>query len=200
MIGRIIGNYKITEFIAEGGMGTVYKGIHLHIDKVVAIKELHHSLTNYAEFRQRFLNEAQILAKLSHPNVISIIDFIADGNSFYIITEYQEGKTLDNLISNGHFYSVEKCKVLFSQILAGIDFAHKNGVIHRDIKPSNILISNNNLIKILDFGIAKISDTGRSLTRTGTKMGSLLYMSPEQILGKEVDFRTDIYSLGILFF
>lgn len=200
MVGKIIGNYKITDYIAEGGMGTVYKAHHIHIDRIVAVKELHNSLASNIEFKKRFLNEAQILEKLSHPNIISIIDFLTDENSFYIITEYFEGDTLDKLIGNEHFYSIEDCKLLFGKILAGIDFAHKNGVIHRDIKPSNILVSDNNSVKILDFGIAKLNDTGRNLTKTGTKMGSLLYMSPEQILGKEIDLKTDIYSLGILLF
>ncbi len=200
MIGKIIGNYKIIDFIAEGGMGTVYKGYHIHIGKVVAIKELHHSLTNNVEFKQRFLNEAQILAKLTHPNIVSIIDFLEEESSYYIITEFLEGDTLDQVISNNRVYSVEKCKMLFKQILRGIDYAHKNGVIHRDLKPSNILVTIGGSVKILDFGIAKLSDTGRTLTKTGAKIGSLLYMSPEQILGQEVDLRTDIYSLGVLFF
>ncbi len=200
MIGKIISNYKITDFIEEGGMGTVYKGTHIHIDRAVAIKILHQNLTSNPEFRLRFLNEAKILAKLNHPNIVNIYDFIEEGGLFYIVTEFCEGKVLDKLVESGELYSTENCITIFRQILTGIEFAHRNGVIHRELKPSNIIVSSENVAKILDFGIAKLTDTNKSMTKTGTKMGSLYYMSPEQVLGKEVDLRTDIYSLGVLFF
>lgn len=200
MIGKIISNYKITDFIEEGGMGTVYKGHHIHIERAVAIKVLHQNLTSNPEFRLRFLNEAKMLAKMNHPNIVNIYDFIEEGGYFYIVTEFLEGMPLDKLIERDILYSTDNCINIFSQILAGIDFAHRNGIIHRDLKPSNIIVSSDNTAKILDFGIAKLSDTNKSMTKTGTKMGSLYYMSPEQVLGKEVDFRTDIYSLGVVFF
>lgn len=200
MIGKILSNYKITDFIEEGGMGTVYKGHHIHIERAVAIKVLHQNLTGNPEFRQRFLNEAKMLAKMNHQNIVNIYDFIEEGGYFYIVTEFLEGMPLDKLIERDLLYSTDNCISIFRQILAGIDFAHRNGIIHRDLKPSNIIVSSENTAKILDFGIAKLSDTNKSMTKTGTKMGSLYYMSPEQVLGKEVDFRTDIYSLGVLFF
>ncbi|MFZ1323053.1 MAG: serine/threonine-protein kinase [Ignavibacteria bacterium] len=200
MIGKVIGNYKITEFIEEGGMGTIYKGTHIKLERTVAVKKLHQNLTSNPQFKERFLNEAKILAKLSHPNIINIYDFLEDEEQFYIVAEFVEGKPLDYMISNNMLSSTEQKIQLFKQILKGIGYAHISGVVHRDIKPSNVMIQNDEAAKILDFGIAKLSDSSRSLTKTGTKMGSLYYMSPEQVLGKNLDERTDIYSLGVLFF
>ncbi|MBX7044247.1 MAG: serine/threonine protein kinase [Ignavibacteria bacterium] len=200
MIGKIISNYKITDFIEEGGMGTVYKGHHIHIERAVAIKVLHQNLTGNPEFRQRFLNEAKILAKMNHNNIVNIYDFIEQDGYFFIVTEFLEGMPLDKLIEANRLYSTDNSVSIFRQILSGIDYAHRNGIVHRDLKPSNIIVSSDYTAKILDFGIAKLSDTNKSMTKTGTKMGSLYYMSPEQVLGREIDFRTDIYSLGVVFF
>lgn len=137
---------------------------------------------------------------MSHPSIINIYDFIESDGKYFIITEFVEGKSLADLISGNDLNSVELILNLFRQLLNGISYAHDNGIIHRDLKPSNIMVQSDNTIKILDFGIAKLSDSSKSLTKTGTKMGSLFYMSPEQVLGKEVDLRTDIYSLGIVLF
>lgn len=200
MIGKIISNYKITDFVEEGGMGTIYKGSHIKLERAVAIKILHQNLTSNPQFKERFLNEAKILAKLSHPNIINIYDFIEQDGQYYIVAEFVEGKPLDKLISGNQINSIELALQLFRQILSGIGYAHSNGVVHRDIKPSNIMIQSDNTVKILDFGIAKLSDSSKSLTKTGTKMGSLYYMSPEQVLGQNLDSRTDIYSLGIVLF
>lgn len=200
MIGKIISNYKITDFVEEGGMGTIYKGSHIKLERPVAIKILHQNLTSNPQFKERFLNEAKILAKLSHPHIINIYDFIEEDGQFYIIAEFVEGKPLDKLILSNRINSTEQVLVLFKQILSGIGYAHSNGVVHRDIKPSNVMIQPGNTVKILDFGIAKLSDSSKSLTKTGTKMGSLYYMSPEQVLGKNLDSRTDIYSLGVVLF
>ncbi len=197
MINKIINNYEITDFIDEGGMGTVYKGINIKLERPVAIKVLHSSLTNNPEFRLRFLNEAKILAKLSHPNIINIYDFIEFENKFYIVTEFLEGKTLEKIIESNEVRSLSDRVNFFRSVLEGMQYAHSNSIIHRDIKPSNIFILKNNSVKILDFGIAKLSQTGSNLTRTGTRMGSISYMSPEQVLGKEVNQSSDIYSLGI---
>ncbi|MBK8383801.1 MAG: serine/threonine protein kinase [Ignavibacteria bacterium] len=200
MIDKIISNYKITDFIEEGGMGTIYKGSHIKLERAVAIKILHQNLTSNPQFKERFLNEAKILAKLSHPNIINIYDFIEQDGQYYIVAEFVEGKPLDKLISGNQINSIELALQLFRQILSGIGYAHSNGVVHRDIKPSNVMIQQDNTVKILDFGIAKLSDSSKSLTKTGTKMGSLYYMSPKQVLGQNLDSRTDIYSLGIVLF
>jgi len=200
MIGKIINNYKITDFLEEGGMGTIYRASHLKLTRSVAVKVLHQNLTSNPQFKDRFINEANILAKLSHPSIIHIYDFLESDGQYFIVTEFVEGNSLADLISRNDLFSIELILNLFRQILNGISYAHNNGIVHRDLKPSNIMVQFDNTIKILDFGIAKLSDSSKSLTKTGTKMGSLYYMSPEQVLGKEVDLKTDIYSLGIVLF
>ena len=200
MIGTRIGNYEINSFIEEGGMGTVYSGTHIKLDRKVAVKVLHKNLTSNSQFRERFLNEAKILAKLSHPNIINIYDFIEQDEQYYIITEFVEGISLDKIVADRNAATAEMKLEYFRQILSGIGYAHSHGVVHRDIKPSNVMIEMNTTAKILDFGIAKLSDASKSLTKTGTKMGSLYYMSPEQVLGHVMDSRTDIYSLGVMLF
>lgn len=200
MIGKTILNYRVTSFIDEGGMGSVYSGIHLKLDRKVAIKILHKSFTANPQFKERFLNEAKMLARLSHQNIIGIYDFIEHESDYYIITEFVEGKTLDNLLRSIASLSSSEILNIFKQVLNGIGYAHSCGIIHRDIKPSNVIIDNNGNARILDFGIAKLIDSSSNMTKTGTKMGSLFYMSPEQVLGKPVDNRTDIYSLGVVLF
>lgn len=201
MIGIQINNYKVISKIGDGGMGMVFLAKHLTLERDVAIKKLNNDLTSNDDFKLRFLNEARILAKLNHPSIINIYDFIEEENDFYIIMEYVSGLTLDELLkSNTLSLSVNRALKIFDNILSGFSYAHEQGIIHRDIKPSNIIINQKDEPKILDFGIAKMMQGNYNLTKTGTKMGSLYYMSPEQILGKEIDNRTDIYSLGILLY
>ncbi|MFZ1322672.1 MAG: serine/threonine-protein kinase, partial [Ignavibacteria bacterium] len=149
MIGKIINNYKITEFIEEGGMGTIYKASHLKLTRSVAVKVLHQNLTSNPQFKERFINEANILAKLSHPAIINIYDFIESDGQYFIITEFIEGETLADLISNNELNSIELILNLFRQILNGISYAHNNGIVHRDLKPSNIMVQSDNTVKIL---------------------------------------------------
>ncbi|MGD1008360.1 MAG: serine/threonine-protein kinase, partial [Ignavibacteriaceae bacterium] len=192
-----IQSYEVIEIIGHGGMGIVYKARHEFRKETVAIKSLSHQYVLEPELRKRFRNEAGILDKLDHPNIVKVLDFIEEPDSLNIVMEYVEGRTLDKMIGKevGPI-PYEKALILFEQILRGISYAHQNGVIHRDLKPSNIIVTNDNKIKITDFGIAKVEGSG-SHTKTGTKMGTLYYMSPEQIRGERVDERSDIYSLGI---
>jgi len=199
MIGNIIGNFKIIDFIEEGGMGKVYLARQLTIDREVAIKILDPSLSKNPQFKERFINEANALAKLNHTNIVSIYDFVEYEGNYCIIMEYVKGTTLDNIIENNNIdisFSVN----IINQLLEGLSYAHKQSIVHRDIKPSNIIIDPDNRVKILDFGIAKMVLSNSNLTKTGTRMGSICYMSPEQILGKELDLKTDIYSAGITFY
>ncbi|HEY5535137.1 MAG TPA: serine/threonine-protein kinase [Ignavibacteria bacterium] len=201
MIGRIIQNYKITAKIAEGGMGTIFYGEHKTLNRPVAIKQLHANFTSNEQFKKRFVNEAKILAQLNHPNIISVYDLIEDGGEFFIIMEYVKGKTLDVIIEEFDApFNPKRALYIFKQILYGFEYAHKKGVIHRDIKPSNIILQEDDTPKILDFGVAKMLQKEVRITKAGTKMGSLLYMSPEQVLGLDVDVRSDIYSLGVVLF
>ena len=201
MIGQTILSYKIIQKIGEGGMGTVYLGIHEKLNRKVAIKVLNPLLSGNQEIRTRFINEAITLSKLSHTNIVTLFDFADIDNNLYLIMEFIEGTSLDEIISDNSLkLSEERCVFIFKQILSGFAYAHSKGIVHRDIKPSNIILQEDDTPKILDFGIAKIVEGDIKLTKTGTRMGSVLYMSPEQILGNEVDLRSDIYSLGITFF
>ncbi|MCX6159179.1 MAG: serine/threonine-protein kinase [Ignavibacteriae bacterium] len=200
MIGQTIINYKILSQIGEGGMGAVYLAKHATLDREVAVKVLLQQFTNNYEIKERFINEAKTLSKLSHSNIVSLYDFTEIDDNFFLIMEYIEGISLNEFISKSKDFNVLSILNIFKQILSGFEYAHSKGVIHRDIKPSNIILQTNNIPKILDFGIAKIIQGDVNLTRTGVKMGSILYMSPEQILGNEIDIRTDIYSLGILLY
>lgn len=198
---KIIQNYKIISQIAEGGMGTVFYGEHKTLNRPVAIKQLHSNFTNNVDFKNRFVNEAVILAQLNHSNIITIYDLIEEYGNFYIVMEYIQGDTIDEIMNKYRSpFQPQRAMYIFKQILSAFDYAHRKGVIHRDIKPSNIILEEGDKPKILDFGIAKLVSSNLHLTKAGTKMGSVLYMSPEQVLGHDVDHRSDIYSLGILLY
>jgi serine/threonine protein kinase len=202
MVGKRINNYRIISKIGEGGMGIVYLAKHDALpDRKAAINILNPEFTDDEDLKQRFFDEAVVLSSLNHDNIVTLYDFIAEDNYFYLIMEYIEGKGLDEIIKNNYRGLTEnRCLNIFLQILDAFSFAHSRGIIHGDIKPSNIIVQADDTPKILDFGIAKVLQTSMYLTRTGKKIGSLLYMSPEQILGKTIDVRSDIYSLGILLY
>lgn len=195
-----IGSYKILSKIGEGGMGVVYLAEHTKLDRRVAIKILDSSLSTKAQFRQRFLNEANVLAKLNHPNIVSIYDLLEYEEQYCIVMEYVDGLSLSERIEKHGALDSEESTEIILKVLSGLAYAHDRSVVHRDIKPSNIIIGESGTVKVLDFGIAKMLDSNSNLTRTGTKMGSISYMSPEQVLGKELDLKTDIYSLGVTLF
>jgi len=183
--------------IGQGGMGTVYKGVHESLARPVAIKMLHQHLCMDTQLKARFRNEAQLMASLQHPNLVQLYDYREIDNNLILIMEYVEGSPLDEMIGKkvGPIPS-ERTIPLFSQMLKGVQAAHSKGIVHRDIKPSNILITSDERVKVTDFGIAKIAGS-KGMTQTGAKLGTLFYMSPEQIKGEEVDIRTDVYSLGV---
>ncbi|MFZ1461466.1 MAG: serine/threonine-protein kinase [Ignavibacteria bacterium] len=197
MINGIISNYKILKQIGSGGMGMVYLAQHTTLERYAAVKVLNPEYSGNQFFKERFLNEATTLAKLNHPNIVSLYDFIEYEGRLLIIMEYVEGNTLDDFIKQNAYHDEKFVISVVSQILDGLSYAHRQNVVHRDIKPSNIIIGENDVSKILDFGIAKLTQSNAKLTKTGTRMGSVSYMSPEQILGKEADSRSDIYSLGV---
>lgn len=198
--GEKIRDYKILSKIGEGGMGAVYLAEDTSLDKKVAIKVLSPNLLSDPQFVERFKNEAKIQGMLSHPNIITLHSLIMEDSKYLMVMEYVNGKTLKHIISEQGPFSEQKAKKYFLQILDAIGFAHSMGIVHRDLKPSNILIDLNDNVKIMDFGIAKVLGD-RSLTKTGSKMGTIYYMSPEQIRAeKNINQRTDIYSLGIVFY
>ena len=197
-INKKIGNYTITRKIGEGGMASVYEGIHEKLGTKVAIKILSPILARNPQLRQRFENEANFMASLSHPHITRVLDVEEKDETLAIIMELLEGEDLDARVKRTGPLSTNEVKMLFTQVLNAFDYAHSKGIVHRDIKPANIFIDKNNQVKILDFGIAKLFGTGNEMTQTGTQMGTPVYMSPEQVKGeKSIDHRSDIYALGV---
>jgi serine/threonine protein kinase len=196
------GRYRILERIGEGGMAFVYVALDEKLGRKVAIKVLHEHMEKNADIRKRFQLEAQAVSGLDHPNIVKIYDF--SGNSserLWIVTEVINGKNIAEFVSQttGGWLHPIISACLVREICKALEKAHSQGIVHRDIKPENIMITQSGLVKLMDFGIAK--DMGKSrMTLTGTFMGSPSYMSPEQIRGRDVDHRSDLYSLSILFY
>lgn len=200
MLGKILGNrYKILEKAGEGGMARVYKGTDLRLNRYVAIKVLHQQFAGDPEFLRRFQLEAKAAAKLSHPAIVNVYDEGEQEGIHYIVMEYVEGYTLkDTILRNGRFEPTEAARVLL-QICDAIVHAHSQGVIHRDIKPQNILITPEGRVKVTDFGIARAA-ADSTITYGKSLLGSVYYSSPEQVKGSNVDQKSDIYSLGVVFY
>ena len=197
-INKKIGNYTITRKIGEGGMASVYEGVHEKLGTKVAIKVLSPILARNPQLRQRFENEANFMASLSHPHITRVLDVEEKDETLAIIMDLLEGEDLDARVKRTGPLSSTEVKMIFTQVLNAFDYAHSKGIVHRDIKPANIFIDKANQVKILDFGIAKLFGTGNEMTQTGTQMGTPVYMSPEQVKGeKSIDHRSDIYALGV---
>jgi serine/threonine protein kinase len=202
MIGEQVLNYRILSTLGEGGMGAVYLGQHIQLGRQAAIKALHPNLVSNPMIRERFKNEAATMAHLQHNNIVGLYDYLEATNGLFLIMEFVQGKPLDDYIRTVSG-PIPEDKVIdfFVQILDGFEYAHNQGVVHRDIKPSNLVITPTGEVKILDFGIAKLlAGSSKSLTKTGSRMGTVLYMSPEQVKGLEADRRSDIYALGVTLF
>ncbi len=192
---RTIGKYEIVEKIATGGFGTVYKAWDPMIRRAVALKTCE---VPDANVRARVFREAQLAGSLQHPNITTVYEFGVEGIVPFLVQELLSGEDLDRFIARGNPLPLaEKVRILIA-VASALEFAHAAGVIHRDIKPANIRILESGVVKIMDFGIAKSLDSSTSITQDGTAVGSTPYMSPEQIVGEEVDARTDIFSLGIV--
>lgn len=200
MIGQIINNtYRIEQKIGEGGMGAVYRGSDLILDRNVAIKSLRPELAQQPDLVSRFREEARTLARLNHTNVTAIYSFLPHGDNHVMVMEFVAGKPLDEILEDHGALDVVTAARLFCQALEGVAQAHALGIIHRDIKPANLLVTALGEVKVTDFGIARVLGTARQ-TRTGKLIGTLEYMSPEQVRGKESDARSDVYALGILLY
>src|SRR5215470_7344704 len=199
MVGNTIGNYKILAQIGEGGMGAVYRGVDLMLEREVAIKALRPELARQPHIVERFRAEAVTLAKLNHPNIATLHSFFRQGDDFFMVMEFVRGEALDSVLRRSGGMPVERGVPTFCQALEGIDHAHRLGIIHRDIKPANMMLTETGSIKVMDFGIARVLGTAR-MTRQGNIIGTIEYMSPEQVRSQETDARSDIYSLGILLY
>ena len=194
-----IGNCRVLGEIGSGGMAIVYKAIQEPLGRPVAIKALKPSIAVDSQFAKRFEREAHFMAALQHENILHVHDFVKEGGTMYIIMEYVQGIDLYDLLEKTPRLPIEVAAIIALQIARALDYAHFRGIIHRDIKPANIMISKQGEVKLMDFGIAR-DDTLADLTETGTGLGTPSYMSPEQILGDKLDFRSDIFSLGIVLY
>jgi TolB-like protein/tetratricopeptide (TPR) repeat protein len=198
MIGRTISHYRITGEIGAGGMGVVYEAEDLTLGRTVALKFLPPELTRDSAARKRFVQEARAASALDHPNICTIHEVDeSDGHVFIVMARYQ-GETLKDRIARGPL-EVSEALEIASQISAGIAKSHAGGIVHRDIKPGNIFITDDGGVKILDFGLARLAGETR-LTKTGTTVGTVMYMSPEQATGEEVDARSDVWSIGAVLY
>ena len=201
LIGQSLGRYHILEQLGEGGMATVYKAYDTQLDRNVAVKVLLPMRQKSEKFLKRFEREARALAKLSHPNIVGVIDYGKYEELPYLVMEYVPGGTLKQKLTGKPMPWKEVAQIL-APIACALDYAHQQGIIHRDVKPSNILIAESGEPMLSDFGIAKIleADETLDLTGTGVGIGTPEYMSPEQAQGQPVDARSDVYSLGVVFY
>jgi serine/threonine protein kinase len=196
MIGQKIQNYQIESLLGEGGMGTVYKATDLVLGREVALKMLHSNLTKQSQFLERFKNEAQVLARLTHPNIAVLYNYIQQNEAFYMVMEYVEGKNIESLIKQHQSLTPQNTVSIISQALEGLSHAHKKGIFHRDIKPANLMLTPDSTVKLMDFGIAKVSGEQR-LTQVNRVVGTLEFMAPELIEGKEPSVASDLYGVGV---
>jgi serine/threonine protein kinase len=195
-----LGRYEILSELGQGAMGVVYKAIDPLIDRVVAIKTIKFegSREDCAQFEERFYREAKSAGRLNHPHIVTIYDVGKSDSTAYIAMEYLQGRQLKDILDVHTAMPVDTIVDIAAQIAEGLAYAHKNGIVHRDIKPANIMLVQGDKVKITDFGIARMSSSTGTLA--GTVLGSPRYMAPEQVIGKVVDGRSDIFSLGVVLY
>ena len=198
MIGETIAHYKIIEKLGEGGMGVVYKAEDTKLDRLVALKFLPSHLIDDEKALSRLLKEAKAASKINHPNVCTIYDIKEYEDTQYIVMEYVDGETVKNKIKEAPL-SINETVEYSEQICKALKAAHDKGITHRDIKSENIMINTENMVKVMDFGLAKLKDEAR-LSRTSATAGTIAYMAPEQIKGQDIDHRADIWALGVVIF
>ena len=195
-IGSEIGGYRIERLLGRGGMSSVYLAEHLRLQRKVALKILAPELAEDERFRERFLRESQLASSLDHPNIVPIFDADEVGDTLYIAMRWVEGTDLRELLRRESPLDPTRSITIAAQAAAGLDAAHRRGLVHRDVKPGNILIGENDHVYVSDFGLTKQASSQTGLTATGQLVGTLDYVAPEQIQGQAVDGRTDVYSLG----
>ncbi len=207
LIGRVLdARYEIRAPLGKGGMGTVYRGWQLSVDREVAIKVIHPKLSNDRSAVKRFLREARLASRLSQPNIVNVYDFGQSDGVLYLVMELLRGHTLASELGKGRRINPKRTVTVALQLCDALEAAHAQGIVHRDLKPSNIVILDDppgrDLIKVLDFGLAKslVQDSGSVVTHSDALLGTPLYMAPEQIEGKESDQRADLYSLGCILY
>ena len=199
-VGRVFDNrYRIEKVIGIGGMAIVFKATDMLMRRTVAVKILKDEISADEQSVKRFINESKAVAMLSHPNIVNIYDVSVRDNIKYIVMEFVEGITLKNYMKHREVLNLREIVSYTTQILRALDHAHKKGIVHRDIKPQNIMLLKNGIIKVMDFGIAKLPNA-ETVTMTDKAIGTVYYISPEQVGGKNVDARSDLYSLGSMMY
>jgi eukaryotic-like serine/threonine-protein kinase len=199
-VGQILDKYELLEEVGHGGMAVVYRGLDRSLRREVAVKVLHRHLADHQEARDRFEREAQAVAKLRHENILEIFDFSGqESGESYIVTEFIDGQTLKQFITAHPIQYPEIAALVCAQVAKALKHAHGLGILHRDVKPENVMVRNDGIVKLMDFGIAQMIDLQR-MTVTGQLLGSPAYMSPEHVEGKNLDFRTDVFAVGILLY
>src|ERR1700694_4741094 len=199
---RYIGKYRVKSELGRGGMGAVYLAEQPGLGREVAIKELIQSAATDPVALKRFLQEAQVMARTSHPNLVQVHDLELTSEANYIVLEFVRGKSLRDWLNRGAVPPPQVFAVMHG-VLQALDYAHKHAIVHRDMKPENVLLSDDGMVKVADFGIARLTDdsnVGGTATKTGTTVGTPQYMSPEQVASSRVDGRSDLYSAGIMFY
>src|SRR4051812_45886329 len=199
-VGTQLGPYRIESYIGRGGMGVVYRAEHVHLGRQVALKLLAPELAQNESFRERFVRESRVAARVDHPNVIPIYEADEFDGHYYIAMRYVAGTDLREILHDGPL-TLERALDVLNQVAGALDAAHAQGLVHRDVKPGNVLVvSGSQHCYLTDFGLTKAMSSDTAFTATGQFVGTTDYVAPEQIEGKELDRRTDVYSLGCVFY
>src|SRR5216684_1715196 len=197
-IGRVLEHYRLEERLGAGGMGLLYRATDLTLKRAVAVKLLARQLVSDETAKARFVQEARAASALDHPNIATVYEIGEEDGELFIVMALYDGETLKQRLEKGRL-PVDEALAILRQVVLGLDAAHLAGIVHRDVKPANILKTSTGTVKILDFGVAKLlAESQAQLTQAGQAMGTVLYMSPEQLGGKPVDARSDLWSVGVL--
>ena len=201
LVGRHIGRYRILEQLGQGGMSVVYKGLDTTLDREVAVKVLHPHLAGRVESRKRLEREAKAVARLHHPNILEVFDYSGEAASeAFLVTEYIRGQTLRQFITDEALQPPEVAAMVVHELASALAHAHEAGILHRDLKPENVMVREDGVLKLMDFGIAKILDRDEKMTMTGALVGSPAHMAPEIIEGEEAGAEADVFSLGTMLY
>lgn len=198
-----LGRYDLIRVLGKGAMGLVYEGRDPNLDRRVAIKTIkveNLSEEEAADYEVRFRTEARSAARLQHPNIVSVYDSDRDGDMAYLVMEFIQGNDLKHYMDSGKLYTLAQTLGIMGDLLSALDYAHRQSVVHRDIKPANLLIQGNGRVKLTDFGVARIQDSSDATRTRGTMVGTLKYMSPEQVQGRPIDARADLFAAGIVLY